>query len=1274
MSKKFDELSVDDQYAILKKSVTTIHERDIYKDDANCAFLEDGKVNIIGVRGFDGSVSNDNAFNEFNDTLFIAFKKDGKCEVHPFKASTDYGKDSKDNAESTLIVGQHKYYIFWHKKQRAYRSINNAAYAKSKYRALNPHPTVRTQWDKNHNQTIDANETAIKNEGVINIHYGGGREKVGLNSRGCQIIHGWENYKDFFRLLEADHSIKGTINNELLPKPATDGTRSVIYTLITGDELSENISEHLNGVGVGCFPTKLNDSLELTGSTVNDYYQLTEVDSPGGYFPVGANSLWHGGLHLRGDLGSNVHACMNGTIVAARLCEEPSDAMKSYGSRNFVLLKHKYKGKNLFSLYMHLSPITLDDSTLIDKKISWLPNDETIKYTVSDGNKINLWKNAGYSCLPENERIKIVVLAAGETIEYIETQQDTDGDDWYKVKKSDGTSGFIYHGNAKKRASKEIEKNVSPDVITKLKNGDVVPFESPISCGTKIWEMGENGSPGHRAPMLHWEIFSEENIFKDVDGFTEVIDADSNYNLDNATITKMFDAYNEGGWADDDRIEMDELIKFYKESEKRTELRNYCCKFMSEWGIPDIQKAIDALDEIWVLKPNKEDLEPYVWWQDAVSSKVEIPKSAHLWHYNPITIMKQCVDEPKPEIQEGTEEGRMPTDDESNIHTDWTEGYNRDITDQNKYNEYIEEYAEENSINKFIYKSLIAQESSFKEDAHNNMGFAGLTQIGGAAIAEASLNIGTTKKTNGKYAFDMDNDERFDPEKSIEGGAIVFKNKINYIDKKVFANYTTQPSADEKMKFYLAAYNGGQGTVKKAYVNTKKTDATWNDIIAGKEKSALWFAINENWGRKAKYKEITEYVHNIMLRASQSGTSVVEAPENVEEPQDAPVENVTSLKNGDFDDLAVEKYNSRKEDADGHIPGFPVRDLQQDLTNIGITDIGTVDGDYGDATVKAVKLFQEAALKKTRILGESDTEATITFTGEATGEATEQTLTEIDLWEEKTYKIPVAIPKEISDSVGVGGTNTSGDVKLVQTRLKELGYEVESCTGEIDDSTNKAIKMYQITTIDVSAKVSSFSKIWIPDGLISKGGNTEKKLFADDAKKYVAPTKGAVKPLQSDVTTKKSNATGDAKIYWDRIESVWNTVSPYLPAGSKMTSGFRSPADQRAILHNWYNSKYKAKIIAKYNQAEWQKYKDMQGSNDAVADPKMCSMVKGATKQLIAVPGRSAHQRGKALDVGGQADVEQAKTLLWCHVNFESDGVVTKILPERNGCMHIEFE
>jgi membrane-bound lytic murein transglycosylase MltF len=211
--------------------------------------------------------------------------------------------------------------------------------------------------------------------------------------------------------------------------------------------------------------------------------------------------------------------------------------------------------------------------------------------------------------------------------------------------------------------------------------------------------------------------------------------------------------------------------------------------------------------------------------------------------------------------------GVVPDD----LHTDWKQGFGRDISGQNKYNNYIKTASTKNNIDALILKSLIAQESNFDPKANNSFGFAGLTQIGGAAIQDAGLNIGTTKKTYGIWKFDFDNDERFKPEKSINGGALVLYQKRKSINKLIFTKHTGTLDDKEKMKFCLAAYNAGEKTISDAYTLCGIKNAIWEQIIKkeDKEKSGLWQAIPENWGKEPKYKEITDYVEQIISRRYQ---------------------------------------------------------------------------------------------------------------------------------------------------------------------------------------------------------------------------------------------------------------------------------------------------------------------------------------------------------------------------------------------------------------------
>lgn len=141
------------------------------------------------------------------------------------------------------------------------------------------------------------------------------------------------------------------------------------------------------------YPVILGDTTRainyLDESRAQDYESLTEYNEPakiedyfaacegnGGYFPIGRNRLWHGGIHLpSGTSARPVYAMANGRIVAARItseeqvCEEPLPY-----SQCFVLIRHQVHVRDLangeidyglnstesvYSLYMHLQPLEM---------------------------------------------------------------------------------------------------------------------------------------------------------------------------------------------------------------------------------------------------------------------------------------------------------------------------------------------------------------------------------------------------------------------------------------------------------------------------------------------------------------------------------------------------------------------------------------------------------------------------------------------------------------------------------------------------------------------------------------------------------------------------------------------------------------------------------------------------------------------------------------------------------------------------------------------------
>jgi hypothetical protein len=108
--------------------------------------------------------------------------------------------------------------------------------------------------------------------------------------------------------------------------------------------------------------------------------QLTQMaKAAAGYYPVGRNGLWHGGVHFDGGTAgtldqSGVHCLADGEVVAYRIDQHSPGTtyffekltVKKPFSRNFVLVRHRLEAPKIegspdtppslvfYSLYMHL--------------------------------------------------------------------------------------------------------------------------------------------------------------------------------------------------------------------------------------------------------------------------------------------------------------------------------------------------------------------------------------------------------------------------------------------------------------------------------------------------------------------------------------------------------------------------------------------------------------------------------------------------------------------------------------------------------------------------------------------------------------------------------------------------------------------------------------------------------------------------------------------------------------------------------------------------------
>lgn len=402
-------MTEDQLYEHLKQVWRRAQERFGTSGDAAYDFQEaNGRINLIGARGMlpDKLTPVENRSLAWDDTMFVAYKDaQGARHVKTFYLSTEPNDTAAPDHNSTLMFGMHRYWLGFHHSTSTYKQLDDYldhfAGKDYQYRALKPHTSgVKTFLDKSGDQKQDADEKVIL-DAAINIHYGGSKDTPKGWSHGCQVLKGPKGYRDFIALLETDTSIIGSINNDVSPKPTENGKRYVIYLLVEGTFLAPPSV---------CFP--------VAGKDADAHYSLNEAGE-GGFFPIGTNNFWHGGIHL--DAGADpIVAIADGEVVAYRINKKAievtlgGESMRY--SSSFVLIHHeRYTPKgakiDLFSLAMHLLPF--DEYTAEQKnKPPALFKKHTFTVATSED-------NGGLNVREAGRGTKVVRVAKmGETVKF----------------------------------------------------------------------------------------------------------------------------------------------------------------------------------------------------------------------------------------------------------------------------------------------------------------------------------------------------------------------------------------------------------------------------------------------------------------------------------------------------------------------------------------------------------------------------------------------------------------------------------------------------------------------------------------------------------------------------------------------------------------------------------------------------------------------------------------------------------------------------------------
>ncbi len=317
--------------------------------------------------------------------------------------------------------------------------------------------------------------------------------------------------------------------------------------------------------------------------------------------------------------------------------------------------------------------------------------------------------------------------------------------------------------------------------------------------------------------------------------------------------------------------------------------------------------------------------------------------------------------------------------------------------------------------------------------------------------------------------------------------------KLGYYDAYVDGDYgdTTVAAVKAFQKKYNLTADGiaGKETLKKLDSAYKNADSDKDDDSL--RKGATGSAVKD---LQTKLKKLGFY--NAYVDGSYGDTTVA-AVKAFQKKYNLTADGVAGSETLKKLDSAYKNADSDKDDGSLRkgATGSAVKNLQTKLKKLGFYN-ASIDGDYGDTTVAAVKAFQ----KKYNLT--------------ADGVAGSETLKKLD----SAYKNADSNTSTDDDSLRKGATGTA--VKTLQTNLKKLGFYTAYVDGSFGATTESAVKAFQRKyglTADGVAGSATLKKIESVVASASSGKITTERLDWFNGGKYVIPN-GAVFQIK-DVST-----------------------------------------------------------------------------------------------------------------------------------------------------------
>ncbi len=390
------------------------------------------------------------------------------------------------------------------------------------------------------------------------------------------------------------------------------------------------------------------------------YYSNNEESELGGWYPVGRNQQWHGGLHLNTrKAGQEVFAMFDGVLVAGRMGRRPSER----GSNNFLCLRHdleiptRKKGETkkltIFSLYMHLQYVD------VEERGAHSPD----------------WVRALHR-IDEGAAEEAAAAMEGGLAE--DEEEDRAGP--RPGAEEDEEEGLFASDDELDPEDTPIEDKPYLEVgrhISAFKRGEVALVEwqdSPvrISSGEPIGKVGQFGPPDDWEPTLHVEIFAPKGWDTAIDlgvhgrHFVEIEgDLDGDLFVETRQLLDLFDPSSwmakKGTLVAKRVVDPAEIESFYNNTYEgqgaKAWLRKAITRHVSEWSdqvdwVQALSAAEDWNDRIKDIKGVLEQsgifrgalrqVLPFIWLNREVAEHIGLdttPWDGVVYHFHPIHFL-----------------------------------------------------------------------------------------------------------------------------------------------------------------------------------------------------------------------------------------------------------------------------------------------------------------------------------------------------------------------------------------------------------------------------------------------------------------------------------------------------------------------------------------------------------------------------------------------------------------------------------------------------------